>query len=172
MEITYHEALVEDLPFLRLGPPQGTCATCCTPSRSNPVQPWIYIYMYIYLHVYIHGSSLNLIPSMPPRSGSLYMYRFSYACCLLTGMHVSLLCASWGWGMNLCPVLKGWDLSWSLRNCVRPAWTMYPLVMTNSWPWEMAHRNRWFTGLPIENHRNRWFTELKNGWIFPWQTVK
>jgi hypothetical protein len=20
-------------------------------------------------------------------------------------------------------------------------------------------------------HRNRWFTELKNGWIFPWQTV-
>ena len=21
-------------------------------------------------------------------------------------------------------------------------------------------------------HRNRWFTELKNGWIFPWRTVK
>ena len=20
-------------------------------------------------------------------------------------------------------------------------------------------------------HRNRWLTELKNGWIFPWQTV-
>jgi hypothetical protein len=21
-------------------------------------------------------------------------------------------------------------------------------------------------------HWNRWFTELKNGWIFPWRTVK
>ena len=29
------------------------------------------------------------------------------------------------------------------------------LVMTNSSPWEMAHRSRWFTGLPI-----------KNWWIF------
>jgi len=26
----------------------------------------------------------------------------------------------------------------------------YPLVMTNSSPWEMVHRNRWFTGLPIK----------------------
>ena len=36
----------------------------------------------------------------------------------------------------------------------------YPLVMTNTSPW-LSHGP----------NRNRWFTELKNGWIFPWQTV-
>ena len=35
----------------------------------------------------------------------------------------------------------------------------YHLVMTNSSPWK------------IMAHRNRWFTVLKNGWVFPWQTV-
>jgi hypothetical protein len=41
----------------------------------------------------------------------------------------------------------------------RPMGLAY-LVMTNSSPWKIDGPNR-----------NRWLTELKNGWIFPWQTV-
>ena len=66
----------------------------------------IYIYIYLFTCIYT-WFEFEFDSSMPPRSGSLYMYRFSYACCLLTGMHVSLLCASWGWGMNSVLCSKG-----------------------------------------------------------------
>ena len=34
---------------------------------------------------------------------------------------------------------RHWEVSWDV--------VKYPLLMTNSSPWEMAHRNRWFTVL-------------------------
>ena len=39
--------------------------------------------------------------------------------------------------------LDGWKIPFLwMRTGGRP---IYPLVMTNSLPWEMTHRNRWFT---------------------------